>query len=116
MVKVKSPLLSREARGAIYGNIVFSVRKSGQQVRFQKPPVDRRSSGQISRRLIYSNGVDAWHSLTSEEKQVYIVQAKEMNMTGYNLYMRTYLLSPPPDPDSGIFGIAIFGLAIFGQD
>ena len=115
MVKVKSPLFSERASGAVCGNIVFSLRASGQQVRFQRHPIDRASDEQLTRRSVYSDGVDSWHGLSSEDKNYYKDLAKNLHMTGYNYYMKSYLLSHGGDILSAIFGVGIYGTTIYGQ-
>ena len=56
-------------------------------------PTNPQTEPQQAWRLIFSNGVDAWHLLNEEEKEGYRARAKDLNMTGFNLFMSEYLLA-----------------------
>lgn len=45
------------------------------------------------RRPIFADAVFAWQGLTSEQKIVYNSRVKGKNYSGYNLYLREYMLS-----------------------
>jgi len=83
MAKAKSPLMSFEASGKFGERLVFSKRKSGQQVRFQRAQKDKDSEARTAQRYIYTGGVSAWKLLNDEEKGVYNSRAKDKHMTGY---------------------------------
>lgn len=113
MAKIKSPLMSQSASGTIAGNITFSVRTSGQQVRFQKKQKDKITSLRSDHRTIFSSAITAWNLLTSTQKRSWNIQAKGQNLTGYNLFISIYI-GEPLVADS-YFGVAIFGESIFGS-
>jgi hypothetical protein len=91
MVKIVHPLLSETASGKIGNRLVFSQRKSGQQVRVQKAQSDLITTDRTAQRLKYSNAVIAWWALTSAQRIEYKRLASEKNMTGYNLFMQEQL-------------------------
>ena len=115
MAKVTGPLMSKTAAGRIKGRLVFSLRASGQQVRFQRSQADLVSDGRTAQRNFYIEAVGAWNSLTDEEQESYKEQAKELDMTGYNLYIQGYLDYGPEYQEKGIYGQGIYGVAIYGN-
>ena len=56
-------------------------------------PKNPRYIPQQANRQKMSNAVASWQSLTTEQKQVYNERAIKLPMSGYNLYLREYLLS-----------------------
>ena len=114
MAKVTGPLLSVEAKGSIAKNLTFSERKTGSQVRFQKKQKDVLTSDRVEHRARFLEAVASWHALTEEEKLTYNQRAKDLMMTGYNLYLREYLLAPPVVFYPAYYGEAIYGVSIYG--
>lgn len=52
-----------------------------------------RTEPQQANRAKISDAVDAWQALTTEQKDAYNKSSIGMHMSGYNLFMREYLLS-----------------------
>jgi len=52
-----------------------------------------RTIPQQANRQIYADGVAAWQALTENEKATYNIRAKGKKYSGYNLYLKEYLLS-----------------------
>ena len=115
MAKIRGPLLSHEARGTIAEKLTFSVRSSGQQVRFQRKQKDVITASRESQREIYSDSVLAWNALSEEEKSYYIEEAEPYEFTGYNLFMRLFLSDFIQGRNKAFYGIAIFGNTIYGE-
>lgn len=90
-MKVHGPLMSMEARGLIGERLVFSKRSSGQQARFQKAQKDKTTIDRDIQRSLYQTAVNSWNVLSEPEKQVYRDNAKNLHMSGYNLFMRERL-------------------------
>lgn len=86
--------MSLGASGKIGERLVFSQRKSGQQARFQKAQKDKISLPRCTSRFLYSLSVITWKYLTQAQKDVYIALAKNLNMTGYNYFVKQALLDP----------------------
>jgi len=114
MAKVKGPLLSINASGKIGERLTFSLRNSGQQVRFQRKQRDIITSSRTAQRTIYTAGILAWNNLTSGEKLTYVSLAYKMYMSGFNYFMQLYLTGQIGVQDSAIYGVGIYGTAIYG--
>jgi len=56
-------------------------------------PYNPRTETQQSNRQLLADAVVAWQALTPAEKEVYNKNAKGKHMSGYNLFLREYLLS-----------------------
>ena len=56
-------------------------------------PAEPGTPAQQSNWTKFANAVLAWQALTPEQKAVYNTRAKYKNLSGYNLYLREYLLS-----------------------
>ena len=56
-------------------------------------PRNPRTTTQQAWRSVFAQAVFAWQQLTPEEKMVYNERAKGKRMSGYNLFIREYLLS-----------------------
>ena len=103
MPKVKGPLFSISAHGTMKGAITFQGSPSGPRVQKVPRHRDMRTAAQTSWRDFFVVGVTSWHELDAGSKAYYNTLAKGQGMTGYNLYMKLYLiggLPPPPTPFS----------------
>jgi hypothetical protein len=98
MTKLIAPLGSHSASGSIAGAFTYSNRKSGAQVRFQKKQKDVITEARTEQRELYSSAVAGWNDLTDEEKDVYKNRAKNLQMSGYNLYIKENISTPTPPP------------------
>lgn len=56
-------------------------------------PKNPQSLGQQTHREKYAAGIVAWKALTNEEKEIYNQKAIGKRMSGYNLFLKVYLLS-----------------------
>lgn len=93
MAKPTGPLLSMQARGMLGERLTFSVRDSGQQVRFQRSQKDKITAPRSGARSAYTSKYIAWNLLDDSAKQVFIDRAKNLHMTGYNLFMREFVVA-----------------------
>ena len=62
------------------------------RMKFYKPSNPRTILQQANRQK-YADGVLGWQSLTDEQKKVYNDNVKGRCLSGYNLYIKEYLLS-----------------------
>ncbi len=62
---------------------------------------------QIAQRLLYASAVNAWHSLTEAEQEIFMDNPPD-DLTGFNFFIRLYLL-----PNLAYFGFCVFGSAFF---
>lgn len=115
MAKIKGPLYSVRASGMIGERLTFSHRASGQQARFQKKQTDIITVDRQAVRDIYTLGVAAWNILSISEKGVYKTDAISMKMTGYNYFMKRYILSQVFAWVKAIYGQGIYGGAVYGK-
>lgn len=114
MAKIKGPLLSLTASGKIAERLVFSIRSSGQQARFQKKQIDIITASRQYQREAYLEAVNAWKALSDVAKIEWIAEAKSLQFTGYNLFMQNYLGDFINGRKKAYYGIAIFGNSIYG--
>lgn len=56
-------------------------------------PTNRQTVPQQANRQKYADGVAAWQTLTDEQKDVYNKRAEYKKFSGYNLFLKEYLLS-----------------------
>ena len=68
MVKLKGPLFSLSASGALGPRLTYSMRGSGAQVRRQQANTNPNTAGQQIERGYYTDALAAWATLTDEEK------------------------------------------------
>ena len=92
MVKITSPLMSMSASGKIGERLVFSQRKSGQQARFQKAQKYKETPKRIASQSDYTKAVSLWNKLTQIQKDVFKERAKNLKITGYNLFVKENIL------------------------
>lgn len=110
MSKVKGPLGSLAAHGSVAGVLTFSVRKSGQQVRFQQKQKDAQSAGQLVQRADYLLAVKSWNEMSLEDKEVWKTLAVRKRMSGYNFYLKRVLLG-----EIVVLGYSSYGDRYFGS-
>lgn len=115
MTKIKGPLHSISASGSICDKITFSLRDSGQQVRWQKKQRDVITEARTEARTAYSNAVIAWRLLSDSEKETWKEQAIGSELTGYNLFVQEYIYNYSKTDVTSFFGVGVFGVCIFGN-
>ena len=76
---------------------IYQVRKvEGKQETVRKRfyiPSNPRTEPQQAHRATFANAIIGWQGLTTEQKMVYNNRTKYKPLSGYNLYLREYLLS-----------------------
>ena len=76
---------------------IYQIRnKYGKRCHVQEKhyrPTNRQTEIQQAHRQVYTDGYTAWRALTEEQKDVYNNKAKQKRMSGYNIFMREYMLS-----------------------
>ena len=71
-------------------------KETGKQVVIKKGwyhPANPQTESQQANRSKYADAIVAWQGLTSSQKDVYNQRAKYKPYSGYNLYLKEYLLS-----------------------
>ncbi|MCX6763329.1 MAG: hypothetical protein NTZ97_01160 [Candidatus Moranbacteria bacterium] len=115
MAKTKGPLFSQRASGQIGERLVFSQRGSGQQARFQKIQKDVITVKRTTERVKIREAVLAWQNLDDIIKQSWFDLAVGEKLTGYNLFISSYLKSEIVDSDNAIYGFRNYGVFIHGK-
>jgi len=95
MVKLKSPVYSFDARGAISKAISFVKRKT-QKIAEKKPEIkDAKSPNQLYWRPFFLMAIELWHALSASEKLAWESSARPHHLTGYQWFM-SQALRPNP--------------------
>jgi hypothetical protein len=68
MAKLIGPLLSETAHGKIARVLTFSLRSSGNQVRYQRAQKDYSNNARAAQRTIFQTVIAWWHQMTAAEK------------------------------------------------
>lgn len=82
--------------GAKFMGIYKIVVINGKQTQIREDyyvPTNPQTESQQANRQKLTNGVTAWQALTSSAKSVYNERAKYKKLSGYNLFLKEYLLS-----------------------
>lgn len=95
MAKTTNPLLGLEAHGTIADTLTFQRRSKTNFVRKKPTPTDPYSLAQAYHRWLYQDYSQYWHTLTPAQKQQWESDARRQRITGYNLWLRTYLTTLP---------------------
>jgi hypothetical protein len=86
---VLSPLIT-SASGKI-GGVVFYRRNRKQFVRMYVIPRNPDTDAQRIVRRNFADAVKSWQMLPEDRKIIYIKKAKNLNMSGYNMFISQYL-------------------------
>lgn len=93
MAKVSGPLLSMDASGMVGGLVVFTRTPTGHRAYKLNAP---KNTGVQARKDYYADGCAAWRLLTPEEKQTWSDDAVIYQITGFNLFMKEWMLTYSP--------------------
>lgn len=98
MTKVKTPLLSFDARRKLGDDIVFARRRQVNIVEATPRPYNVRSLAQLSWRHMFQKVVSLWHALSDAEKEAWESLGRRRHMTGY-----AWFVSQALRPNPGIY-------------
>jgi len=95
MAKVRGPLYSIDARGAIADAMVFGGWKGIPWVREQFYPQQPRTADQVAQRTIFTQSVSKWHDLTADQQVDWqrAIDRKGYRMSGFNFFVSEYIKS-----------------------
>ena len=104
MAKATLPLMSQSAQGTIGGVLTFSVRGSGQQVRFQRKQKNEPTAGQLAARAVYADACVAWFLMEfgvidfgdfqfGDSQDFHNALAVGEGMSGFNIFVQDYILA-----------------------
>jgi len=90
--------LFEEIRGSTKHNTFKTYTDKRKLVIMTKRPIPSytRTEEQDQQRTLFKNAITAWKNLSEEEKQEYAEQARPYALTGYQYFIKQYLLTPPP--------------------
>jgi len=115
MAKINGPLMSESASGLIGERLVFSVRKSGQQARFQRAQKDRITQKRTDERTKYKEAVEAWNILDTDIKETLQQTCAKKKMTCYNYFIQQYILGNISNIGFSIYGARNYSYFIYGK-
>jgi len=76
---------------------IYQIRTRGEKQTLVKEeyysPSNPQTGSQQANRQKLADGIIAWQGLTSGQKEVYNERVKYKNLSGYNLFLKEYLLS-----------------------
>lgn len=105
MARVKNPLLSSEARGALGRAMIYQQQSvAGAIVKGYAVPSGLVTVAQLAQRALYRGALDGWAALSDEDQAEYQTRAAEQRLLGINLYIRENL-----GPLSWVIGIGVLG-------
>jgi len=99
---IRTPYGSATYGVDIFGDVVLlsgiyrTDNVTGRTKYYREPyyiPKNPRTVSQQSNRQKYKNAVAAWQALTNSQKEVYNMRARNKKFSGYNLFIKEYLLS-----------------------
>jgi len=90
--------LLEEIRGSTKHNTFKTYTDKRKLVIMTKRPIPSytRTEEQDQQRTLFSDAVTAWNDLSEEEKQEYAELARPYALTGYQYFIKQYLLAPAP--------------------
>jgi len=94
LAKVHGPLFSLDARNKIGNALVYGIWKGIPWVRCWRKPQNPKEPDQVAQRLIFSQGIDAWHfTLTAPDQVLWqeAVDEKGLVMSGFNYHQSEYI-------------------------
>lgn len=119
MVRLKGPLYSQKASKQLgheliyktYGNRSFLTKynKPGGVKPFTK------SSTQTQMRIIYGEAVEAYQSLSDNEKKAYQEKAKGKTCSGWNIFLKEYYETHSYEMYFSYYGQRAYGLFEYGK-
>jgi len=93
MAKIKTVLFSEISGKA--GTVDFrTLRGSGIDFGKHRIPLNPKSTKQRIHRRKYGEAVQAWRALSNDDKELWNKEAKDLKLSGYNLYIMSKLTPP----------------------
>lgn len=115
MVRITGPLHSLRAQKQFGHQIVFKQKGSRSIATNYSTPGSKNkftpNATQIKKRATYGTAVEAWNALTANAKAEYNARAKYKNYSGWNLFLKEYMQTPP----FSMYGTRIYGIFIYGK-
>lgn len=90
-----TPFGDNQSHGALGNSVIYVRRRGINYVKIFKSPKNPNTSAQQDQRALFQDAVIAWQALTGPEKDIWRAKASGLSPTGYNLFIKDYLLNPP---------------------
>ena len=114
MAKVTGPLFSLSASGNLKKMLVYTSSKGVAIVKKLTPATDSRTEAQDIQRTLYQNFTGLWNNLSEVQKNNWNEQAKGRPLTGFNLFMQSFLNIGPKYLDWCRLGVGKIGVNTIG--
>lgn len=92
MAKVLGPLLSLRAWGTFGGVVVYRRGRGMSTAMGRSAPRNPNTVLQQEQRVSFAAAVSSWRALPDASKVWWVMRAVGMATSGYNLYVKNYLL------------------------
>lgn len=92
------PFGDNQVHGALDKYLIFARRRGKVYAKKYQVPKNPNTADQKAQRLLFKDAVKAWQALTEPKKDVWRAKASGLSATGYNLFIRSYLLNPVAIP------------------
>lgn len=89
------PFGDNQVHGALDKYLIFARRRGKVYAKKYQAPKNPNTADQQTQRLLFKDAVTAWQSLSEPDKNIWRAKASGLSATGYNLFIRDYLLNPP---------------------
>lgn len=116
MAKLIAPLMSLNATGNIGGVINYAKKGNinyARKLRKRIAPYDPKTEVQISNRDYFRNIVLIWQNLEEQERDYLNIYAGTFHVSGFNLFIQTYISEHPTELGMTILGISTLGDLVF---
>lgn len=90
MAKANINPLLKSIRGR-FGNVVFYNRHGNTYIRRHVMPRNPRTMVQQLNRYAFAEAVRLWQAMPADERYRFIRKARNLNMSGYNLFISEYM-------------------------
>ena len=115
MAKPKAPFLSLGATGTV-GQALTVSRRKGMHIAKRIPThPDARSEAQLAQRQLYGEAIEAWRSLTPEQREALRPAAALLRLPIYQYFMHIYMMAVAAHHDTHELGgtdqVSVAGLS-----
>ncbi len=92
------PFGDNQSHGTLAGSVIYARRRGQVYCKKYKSPKNPNSVAQQAQRSNFQDAVAAWQAMTEPAKDIWRGSATGKLYTGYNLFIRWFLLNPVPVP------------------
>jgi len=111
-MKVSGPAFSMDGRGKLGNAIVYQRNGKALICRRHIPRIHKKSFSQAVQRSEYGNASAEWRVITPDIKAEYIREAKNQDLSGFNLFLRVWFKYRY----CARYGYTYYGHGVLGMD